>query len=121
MKKILIIEDDQNTQDLIKLILSNTGQEIITAADGRKGLELAEKEMPDLIILDVMLPELHGYAVCHQIKSNESIKNAKIIILTAKSFSADKRQAQEAGADLFMNKPINALELLEKAKNLLGL
>ncbi|HOW27556.1 MAG TPA: response regulator [Elusimicrobiota bacterium] len=120
MAKILITEDDESTRDLLKHIIESAGHTVTTAADGKQGLSAVVNDQPDLVVLDVMLPEVHGYSVCHQIKSNEILKNIKVMILSAKSFPADKRQAEEVGADAFLSKPPDPSELLATIQRLLN-
>jgi len=120
MKKVLIVEDDESTQELLKHIVSAAGYDVATASDGQAGLSAVVNSPPDLVVLDVMLPEIHGYSVCHQIKSNEVLKVVKVLMLSAKSFPADRRQAEEVGADAFLAKPVNPAELVEKIKSLLA-
>jgi CheY-like chemotaxis protein len=120
MAKLLVVEDDEATRELLHHILTNSGYEVREAEDGRKGLDAVARERPDLIVLDIMLPEVHGYAVCHQVKSDPATNGVKVLMLSAKAFSADRRQAEEAGADGFLAKPVNPAELLQAVKNLLG-
>jgi two-component system phosphate regulon response regulator PhoB len=120
MTKLLVVEDDEATRELLSHILTNEGYEVCKAEDGRKGLDAVALENPALIVLDIMLPEVHGYSVCHQVKTNPATKGIKVLMLSAKSFSADRRQAEEAGADGFLAKPVNPVELLQAIKNLLG-
>lgn len=120
MAKILIAEDDESTRELLKYIISSAGFDVSTAADGQLALNAILNAPPDLVVLDIMLPEVHGYAVCHQVKSNDALKQIKVLMLSAKSFPADRRQAQEVGADAFLSKPVNPGELIEKIKSLLA-
>jgi DNA-binding response OmpR family regulator len=101
-------------------VIGSAGYDVSAASDGLEGLNAIIKSPPDLVILDVMLPEIHGYAVCHRVKTNEALKHVKILIVSAKSFPADRRQAAEAGADGFMSKPVDPKEFLEAIKNLLN-
>lgn len=119
MKKVLIADDDESTQELLKHIVSSAGYDVATASDGQAALKAVLNIRPDLVLLDIMLPEVHGYSVCHQIKSNELLRNIKVIMLSAKSFPADRRQAQEVGADAFLSKPINPSELVDRIKSFL--
>lgn len=120
MAKILIAEDDESTRELLKYIITSAGFDVDTASDGQLALNAVTNTPPDLIVLDIMLPEVHGYAICHQIKSSDALKKIKVLMLSAKSFPADRRQAQEVGADAFLSKPVNPGELIEKIKTLLA-
>jgi DNA-binding response OmpR family regulator len=120
MSKILIAEDDESTQELLKHIISSAGFEVATASDGQEALKAILGAQPDLVILDIMLPEVHGFSICHQIKSNDILKTIKVLMLSAKAFPADRRQAEEVGADAFLSKPVNPVELVNKVKSLLA-
>jgi CheY-like chemotaxis protein len=120
MQKVLIAEDDESTQELLRHIVSGAGFQVTTASDGQAALKAVLNIRPDLVVLDIMLPEVHGYSVCHQIKSNELLKTIKVVMLSAKSFPADRRQAEEVGADAFLSKPINPVDLIEKIRSLLA-
>lgn len=119
MANLLVVEDDDGTRELLKHVLEAGGHTVRTASDGRKGLDAVAKKSPDLIVLDIMLPEVHGYAVCHEVKTSPGTKDIKVLMLSAKAFAADRRQAEEAGADGFMAKPVNPGELLQAIRNLL--
>jgi len=120
MRKVLIAEDDESTRDLLKIIVAGAGFQVETVEDGEKALRAIKADPPDLIILDIMLPEVHGFSICRQVKSDETLKGIKILMLSAKSFQADRRQAEEVGADAFLAKPVNPLELIQKVKTLLA-
>jgi DNA-binding response OmpR family regulator len=119
MARILVVEDDEPTRELLKYVLTAAGHDVKTASDGREGLDAAWAQVPELIVLDIMLPEIHGFSVCHQVKNNPPTRDVKILMLSAKAFPADRRQAEEAGADGFMAKPVNPTELLQSIKSLL--
>jgi len=121
-KRILIVDDEA----FIRVLLSQTleeledvGVEILLAADGQEGLNLALSERPDLIFLDVMMPKLSGYEVCRKIK--ETNINSYIILLTAKGQSIDKEQGTNVGADEYVTKPFDPDYILEKAAEILQL
>lgn len=120
MAKILIAEDDESTRELLKYIVMSAGFEVTTAADGQIALNMITNAPPDLVVLDIMLPEVHGFSICHQVKSNEALKKIKVLMLSAKAFPADRRQAENVGADGFMSKPVNPEELIQKIKSLLS-
>jgi DNA-binding response OmpR family regulator len=120
MGKILIVEDDKNTRDLLAIIVENAGFQVKAVEDGRKALAAVRADPPDLLILDIMLPEVHGFSVCFQVKGDENLKKVKVLMLSAKAFTADRRQAEEVGADAFMTKPVKPQDLVEKIQTLLG-
>ncbi|MBN2003881.1 MAG: response regulator [Anaerolineae bacterium] len=121
-KRILIVDDEAFIRVLLMQTLEeleDLGVEILSAADGQEGLELALSEQPDLVFLDVMMPKLSGYEVCRQIKSaNEKIY---VVLLTAKGQTIDKEEGTDAGADEYVTKPFDPDYILNRAAELLGL
>lgn len=117
MKKILLIDDNEDIRNNTAEILELSNYTVITAANGKKGLELAIREQPDLIICDIMMPELDGFGVLHAIHNNETLKNTPFIFLTAKSERSDFRKGMEQGADDYITKPFNGTELLNAVES----
>lgn len=118
-KRILVIEDEEHINELIKFNLENNGYEVISAFDGLQGLELAVKENPDLLLLDVMLPKMDGVEVCNKLKNRDDTEDIPIIMLTAKAHETDKVLGLEIGADDYMTKPFSTRELLARIKVIL--
>ncbi|SFT17966.1 response regulator [Sphingobacterium wenxiniae] len=113
VKRILIIEDNFEIREGTAEILELTGDyEVLTAPDGRVGVELATKHRPDIILCDIMMPELDGYCVLYMLSKNEHTADIPFIFLTAKSERADIRKAMEMGADDYLTKPFDDIELL---------
>jgi DNA-binding response OmpR family regulator len=112
MKKILVIEDNSEVRENIAEILELSNYEVVTAENGKIGVELALQEMPDLIVCDIMMPELDGYGVLHLLNKNIGTYGIPFIFLTAKSEKADLRKGMEMGADDYITKPFDAIELL---------
>lgn len=112
MKKILLIEDNndvrENTAEILKLAQYN----VVTAINGKEGVELAQKENPDLIICDIMMPVLDGHGVLHMLSKNEQTSSIPFIFLTAKAERSDFRKGMEMGADDYLTKPFDEVELL---------
>jgi len=117
--KILIIEDDRDIVEMLEYNLQEQGYATISAFNGKDGIVLAQKEQPDLIILDIMLPITDGFEVCRTIKSNQMTTNIPIIILSAKSQETDKVVGLELGADDYVTKPFSPRELLARIKAML--
>ncbi|MBF9254118.1 response regulator [Pontibacter sp. 172403-2] len=113
MKKILLIEDNQEIRENIAEILALANYNILEAANGKAGVELAKKELPDLIICDIMMPQLDGYGVLHLLGSNPATAGIPFIFLTAKSEKEDFRKGMNLGADDYLIKPFDDLELLD--------
>ena len=117
MKKILIVEDEDSIRGFLKINLKRNGFEVLETDNGEEGLEILESEDPVLIILDVMLPGIDGFEVCK--RAREKKDNIGIIMLTAKGQDMDKIMGLEYGADDYMVKPFNPMELLLRIKAIL--
>ena len=120
-KLILCIEDEQEMIDLIRLILSRRGFEVRGANSGKEGLEIIQREHPDLVLLDLMMPEMDGWEVYQQMKADENIKHIPVIVVTAKAQSIDKVLGLHiAKVDDYIAKPFSPQELLASVDNVLG-
>lgn len=117
MKKILIIEDEKSVLNNIQTLLEEEGYLPLTAADGEKGIEIAKKELPDLIICDIMMPKKDGYAVLQELAEDKSTKGIPFIFLTAKVEHIDLRKGMELGADDYLFKPFKLDELLKSIES----
>ena len=112
MRRLLVIDDHDDIRENIAEILSLAGYEAFTAENGKKGVEKALKEIPDLVICDIMMPELDGYGVLHLLRKNSSTENIPFIFLTARTERGDFRKGMEMGADDYITKPFDDIELL---------
>lgn len=124
MPKILIVDDEPHIRILLEQTLEDLedeGVELFIAEDGEEALETIREENPELVFLDVMMPKLNGFQVCNKVKNELGIKSIYIILLTAKGQEFDKQKGQEVGADMYMTKPFNPDEIVEKAKDVLGI
>lgn len=119
-KRLLVIEDEVDLAEMVKLRLEANGYEILIAHDGQDGLDMARKERPDLIILDLMLPKIDGYKVCRMLKFDEKYKHIPIIMFTARAQELDKKVGYDVGADAYITKPFDAQALLQKIKELVS-
>ncbi len=117
--KILVVDDIPLNRKLQKTYLESVGYQVILANDGIEALQRIDEERPDLILLDVMMPKMNGFQVCRRLKSLESTRFIPIIMVTALNEIDDKVRGIEAGADDFITKPFNKLELLARVKSLL--
>lgn len=113
MNKVLIIEDNDNIRENVVEILELSGYEVFSAENGKKGVELALKTIPDIVLCDIMMPELDGYGVVHILHKNPQTQAIPIIFLTAKAERADLRKGMELGVDDYLTKPFDDLELLK--------
>lgn len=114
--KILVVDDDLNICELLKLYLENDGYTVITANDGKAAVDAFEAKSPDLVLLDIMLPKMDGWQVCREIRKTSS---APIIMLTAKGETFDKVLGLELGADDYVTKPFEAKEVMARVKAVL--
>lgn len=119
MTKILLAEDDINIIELIKDVLTSEGYEICIAENGIKALDLLNKEYPDLVITDITMPEMNGFTLCQEIRKNSTFKDLPILILTGKDLIEDKYLGFTKGADDYLTKPFNIIELSLRVKALL--
>jgi DNA-binding response OmpR family regulator len=115
-KKILLVDDEPDIVETVKLMLELRNYEVNVAYDGVKGIEQATKEKPNLILLDIMMPQMDGYSVCHMLKTNKKTKDIPIIMLTAKGESDAVTKSYNVGADDYIVKPFNPSTLLEKVR-----
>ncbi|MDQ7025523.1 MAG: response regulator [Anaerolineae bacterium] len=120
VEKILIVDDDVDSLKLIGLMLKRHNYEVVVADAGQKALAKAEAEIPDLIILDVMMPDMNGLEVTRRLRASEKTKNIPIIMFTAKTLINDKIIAFEAGADDYLTKPTHPAELASRVKAILA-
>ena len=118
-KNILVVEDDSNIRELISFNLKNEGHQVFEANDGEAGIDKARKKLPDLILLDLMLPGIQGLDVCRIIKSDQETKNTPIIMVTAMGQEEDIVKGLETGADDYITKPFSIKVLLARVKSVL--
>lgn len=118
MKKILIVEDMEFNLDLLVQLLEED-YEIVTAGDGASGVEIAERERPDLILMDLSLPVVDGWEATRRIKASDALKNTPVLALTAHAMSGDEEKARASGCDDYLSKPLDEDLLFEKLEALL--
>ncbi len=121
MKKILVIDDLPENVFMLQDRLEHEGFEVLTAYDGYTGIDKARNELPDLILLDVMMPDITGLEVCKILVNEPTTKDIPIILVTAKSGAEDTKEGLEAGAYDYIKKPFNRIELLARVKSALKL
>ena len=117
--KIAVIEDNQMNIDLIRYQLEVEGFEMLCEKTGKKGMEMIKSQEPDLVILDVGLPDIDGFKLCENLRSDEKTKDYPIIMLTARVEDSDRIEGLKLGADDYITKPYNAEELILRIRNLL--
>ncbi|MFC2072631.1 response regulator [Chloroflexota bacterium] len=115
-KKILVVDDERKIVDILKAYLERDGYQVITAYDGRSALELARRDSPDLIILDLMIPEVSGWDVCRELRKESDVP---VIMLTARDDTTDKIIGLELGADDYVTKPFDPKEIISRVRAVL--
>ena len=120
MARILVVEDNEANQELITRFLRREGYGVIQATDGKSGVALAEGQLPDLILMDLSLPELDGWEATRQIRANPVTAAIPIIALTAHAFAEEVQQALDAGCNQYETKPLAYRRLMKKVRDLLN-
>lgn len=119
MARILIVEDNEMNRDMLSRRLKRKGYEIEVAVDGQQGVEMATASMPDIVLMDMSLPIMDGWAATRELRRNEATAALKIIALTAHAMDGDRQKAMQAGCDDYDTKPIDLKRLLGKIEALL--
>jgi len=120
MKKVLVVEDNPDNQDLVTRFLRREGYVVILAEDGVAGIEKAKSEIPDLILMDLSLPRLDGWEATRQIKADPTTSAIPVIALTAHAYESDAKKALEAGCDAFETKPVMYQRLMRTIDNMIA-
>lgn len=117
--KVLVVDDTEANIKLVRALLRGAGYEVVTATCGTDGLAVAAAEQPDLILLDIMMPDLTGFEVCQRLRAAPETRQTPVVFLTALHEMEDHMKALDVGGDDILTKPINKLELLTRARSLL--
>ncbi len=121
MKKILIVDDEIDVVEVVTVLLEHEGYEMLKAYDGQEALDIIEEVVPDLVILDIMMPKIDGVEVCRRMRENEKMTDIPIVMFSAKLSAIDKKESFDAGADGFISKPFNARGFIAGIKTYLEL
>lgn len=119
MKKVLVVDDEPAILMSLDFLMKKEGYNVFIARDGEEALTIIKKEVPDLIVLDIMMPNVDGYEVCKYVKNTTEYKNIKVIFLSAKTKQSDIDKGFSLGADDYMVKPFSTKELVKRVKQLL--
>jgi CheY-like chemotaxis protein len=119
MLRILLVEDNELNRDMLSRRLKRKGYEVLIAEDGEKGVAVASRERPDLILMDMSLPVMDGWEATQRLKAGSSTRSIPVIALTAHAMSTDRERAMEAGCDDYDTKPVELTRLLDKVERLL--
>jgi len=121
--KILVVEDNESSRDMLARRLTRRGYQVISAADGRRGIAMAQEQSPDLIIMDMSLPEIDGWEATRRLKADPATRVIPIVALTAHAMASDRKKAMDAGCDDYHTKPVDfeslvrSLEAFLEARN----
>ena len=116
---ILIVEDNPQSAELLQAYLEPLETDVRVAVDGIEAMRCIEEQVPDVILLDIMMPRMSGFEVCRKVKSNSRTRDVAVLMITAVNETGDIERAIDCGTDDFLNKPINKLEVLTRVKSLL--
>jgi CheY-like chemotaxis protein len=119
-KRILVVEDEESLLKLESILFASKGYAVTAVRDGKSALEALAAERPDVVVLDIMLPDLDGFEVCRIIKEDPELRSLPVIMLTAKKSSQDLERGRLAGADAYLTKPFKSVKVLEVIEGLIG-
>lgn len=119
-KTVLVVEDEPNIILSLEFLIKEAGYNVRVALDGEEALKAVAEEVPDLLLLDIMIPKRDGYDVCKTLRANPALKDLRIIMLAARGLKADKEKGLAMGADEYITKPFSTRELTQKLKQHLG-
>lgn len=120
MTKILIADDNRDLLEILVARFRALGFEVVSAHNGAAALETAKREQPEVAVLDVMMPELNGFQVCRRLREDDDLGDMPVVLLTAKDTEADQFWGLEVGADLYLTKPVEPAEVVERVQDLLN-
>jgi DNA-binding response OmpR family regulator len=118
--KILIVDDDPYILMSLEFLMKKHGYNVMVARNGAEALEIVNSQVPDLILLDIMMPDVDGYAICQHIKSTKKLQDAKVVFMSAKTKEADIQKGYDLGASLYITKPFSTRDLMKQIQNLLN-
>jgi DNA-binding response OmpR family regulator len=120
MIKVLVVDDDPYILMSVEFLMKKNGYEVMVARNGTEALAFIDTDRPDLVLLDIMMPDVDGYSICKYIKSTPSLVDIIVVFLSAKTAEADVQQGYDLGAALYVSKPFSTRELMKKIKALVG-
>lgn len=118
--KILIVDDDPYILMSLEFLMKKHGYSVMVARNGSEALELLDSQEPNLVLLDIMMPDVDGYAICQHIKSTKKLQDAKVVFMSAKTKEADIQKGYDLGASLYITKPFSTRDLMKQIQELLN-
>jgi DNA-binding response OmpR family regulator len=119
MNKILIADDEPNILLSLEFLMRKSGYDVFIARNGSEAMEIINRDKPQLVVLDIMMPDIDGYQICSYIKSNSELADCKVVFLSAKAKESDIKKGLEIGADAYLTKPFSTRVLMQKIVELL--
>jgi DNA-binding response OmpR family regulator len=116
--KVLVVDDEPSILMPLEFLMRKSGYQVFVARNGTEAMENVDKERPNVVLLDIMMPDVDGYEVCRHIRQSEAMEGAKVIFMSAKTKDADIKKGYDVGADLYIPKPFSTRFLMEKIKEL---
>lgn len=116
--KILVVDDDPYILMSLEFLMRKSGFDVLVARNGKETLEILNNSVPDVVLLDIMMPDVDGYDICKHIKSTKKLKDCKVVFLSAKSKESDIQKGYDIGAELYITKPFSNKELVKKIQEL---
>jgi DNA-binding response OmpR family regulator len=120
VKKVLVVDDDPYILMSLEFLMKKNGYDVMVARNGVEALETVEKQMPDVVLLDIMMPDVDGYEICKHIKKSAKLKHTKVVFMSAKTKEADLQKGYDLGASLYITKPFSTRELVKQVKELMN-
>jgi CheY-like chemotaxis protein len=120
MRKLLIVDDEEGVRSLVRMTLESERYQILEASSASEAISMVRSHQPDLVLLDVMLPDSSGIELCHSLKADPDTKGTTVVMLTAKAQSSDLEEAEAAGADGYFTKPFSPVALMQRVERIFG-
>jgi DNA-binding response OmpR family regulator len=120
IKKVLVVDDDPYILMSLEFLMKKNGYDVMVARNGTEALDIVGKQLPDLVLLDITMPDVDGYEICRQIKKSARLKHTKVVFMSAKTKEADVQKGYDLGAALYVTKPFSTRELVKQIKGLLA-
>lgn len=119
-RKILVVDDDPYILMSLEFLMKKNGYDVMVARNGNEALELVDKQLPQLVLLDIMMPDVDGYEICRHIKNSKKLKAIKVVFMSAKSREADIQKGYDLGAALYITKPFSTREMMKQINSLMS-
>jgi DNA-binding response OmpR family regulator len=118
-KKVLVVDDDPYILMSLEFLMKKNGYDVMVARNGKEALDLVEQQLPDMVLLDIMMPDVDGYEICKYIKKAARLKHTKVVFMSAKTKEADIQKGYDLGAALYITKPFSTRELVKQINQLM--